>query len=149
MLSRMQAGFGLMAVSILVLGGCKPKDEFTANGAAHRSGRYAGIGIYQPEASWTRMVAAQEAADTPAARPVDDQAVIVVVDSDTGEVRSCGDLTGYCVGMNPWAKPLAPSQTAPISLSRHEQPPDDARDAAASDAAATMSAARHRANNSR
>ncbi len=31
----------------------------------------------------------------------DDEQVIVVVDSDTGEIRQCGALSGYCVGLRP------------------------------------------------
>ena len=27
---------------------------------------------------------------------------IVVVDSQTGEIRQCGNLSGHCIGMNPW-----------------------------------------------
>jgi hypothetical protein len=67
-------------------------------------------------------VAAQQAKETPAARTVDDQAIIVTTDSVTGEVRACGDLTGYCIGMNPWKTPLAASQIAPINLTEHEKP---------------------------
>jgi hypothetical protein len=49
----------------------------------------------------------------------DDEQVIVVVDSNTGELRECGNLTGYCVGMQPWAKALATSQNAPIAVVKH------------------------------
>ncbi len=45
--------------------------------------------------------------------------MIVVDDSHTGNIRSCGDLTGYCIGMNPWKTPLPPSQVAPVSLTTH------------------------------
>jgi hypothetical protein len=68
------------------------------------------------------MVAAQQLADDARAHPIDDQIVIVVADSQTGELRACGDLTGYCIGMNPWAKPLAASQIAPIVLTEHVVP---------------------------
>ncbi len=44
----------------------------------------------------------------------DDEQVIVVVDSDTGEIRQCGALSGYCVGMRPWDHGV--SQTLPASL---------------------------------
>jgi hypothetical protein len=89
---------------------------------ANRHGRYVGIGIYRPGSPWTKMVATATASDSPAAKPIDDQAIIVVTDSDTGEIRACGDLTGYCIGMNPWNKALVPAQTAPINLSEHEKP---------------------------
>ena len=101
----------------IVLAGCKPMSAAAPEVVGH--GRYAGIGIYTPGEPWRRVVATQQAKDTPAARPIDDQAIIVVVDSVSGEVRACGDLTGYCVGMNPWKTPLAASQIAPINLTEH------------------------------
>jgi hypothetical protein len=73
---------------------------------------------------WTRMVLAQQPNDDHAARQIDDQVVIVVADSVSGELRACGDLTGYCIGMNPWRKPLLASQIPPIPLSAHAQPDD-------------------------
>jgi hypothetical protein len=112
----------------LGLGAChKPAATADAPLAA-RHGRYVGIGIYTPGTPWTKMVAAGSPQDTPAARAIDDQAIIVVTDSDTGEIRACGDLTGYCIGMNPWNKALVPSQAAPINLTEHVTPPDDAAD---------------------
>jgi hypothetical protein len=99
--------------------GCHPEAAGWFGGPGASQGRYAGIGIYSPAQAWTRMVAAQQAKETSAARTVDDQAIIVTVDSQTGEVRSCGDMTGYCVGMNPWKTALASSQLAPIHLTQH------------------------------
>lgn len=86
-------------------------------------GRYVGIGIYNPNAQWTQMVGADAPKETPAARTIDDQAIIVVEDSETGDIRACGDLTGYCIGMNPWKKALASSQSVPINLTEHVMPP--------------------------
>ncbi len=54
-----------------------------------------------------------------AAKVRDDDEIVVVVDSATGEVRQCGNLTGYCVGMNPWTRPLGASRTVPVNLSLH------------------------------
>ena len=129
---RVMPKAALSILVVLALAGCK---RGTAEGFAgdpgHGRGRYAGIGIYAPAAPWTRMVAAQQANETPAAKAVDDQAIIVVVDSATGEVRSCGDMTGYCVGMNPWKTPLAAAQLAPINLTEHVKPIDTAADAVA------------------
>jgi hypothetical protein len=67
----------------------------------------------------------------PTARQIDDQAIIVVEDSRTGEVRACGDLTGYCVGMNPWTLPLSAARHAPVAMSEHQQLPGNAAAAAA------------------
>ena len=68
------------------------------------------------------MVDAAEQKDPRAAKTIDDQAVFVVVDSATGEIRACGDLTGYCIGMNPWKKPLTAAQQVPILLTEHVKP---------------------------
>jgi len=69
------------------------------------------------------MVGADTPNVTAAARTIDDQAIIVVEDSDTGEVRACGDLTGYCISMNPWKGELAGAQLVPIRLTEHVSPP--------------------------
>ena len=114
---------GFCLLGALALAGCKPRAaELFGAPADHGHGRYAGIGIYSPSQPWTRMVAAKQAKETPAAKTVDDQAIIVVVDSRTGEVRSCGDLTGFCIGMNPWKTPLAAGQIAPVQLTQHLRP---------------------------
>jgi hypothetical protein len=89
----------------------------------HR-GRYVGLGIYSPSEQWTKIADSAQAANSPAARPIDDQAIYVVIDSATGELRACGDLTGYCIGTNPWKKPLSPAQIAPIVLTEHVKPPE-------------------------
>ncbi len=116
---------GAILLAAVVLSGCKKVPapaEWFGGQPDHGRSRYAGIGIYSPGQPWTRMVAAQQAKETPAAGTIDDQAIIVVVDSSTGEVRSCGDMTGYCVGMNPWKTPLARAQLAPVDLVRSNDP---------------------------
>lgn len=50
-----------------------------------RHGRYSGVGIYGPSKQWTRIVAAQPTKDPKLAQPIDDQVIIVVQDSATGE----------------------------------------------------------------
>jgi hypothetical protein len=72
--------------------------------------------------------------------PGDDQAIIVVVDSATGEIRSCGDLSGYCIGQNPWKKPLASGQGAPVALAPAGKGAADAAAAPTAAAAAPASA---------
>ena len=121
-----------VVIAAVSLSACKRKDGTWASlsGEPHQ-GRYLGVGVYRPEAAWTRMVAAQQTDTTPAAKTADDQAVIVVVDSGTGEVRACGDLSGYCIGMNPWKGALAKTQIAPIAMTRHAKaPPSDDLDPA-------------------
>ena len=87
-------------------------------------GRFVGLGIYSPNDQWTKIADSAQTGDGPKARPIDDQAIYVVIDSATGELRACGDLTGYCIGMNPWKKPLTAAQIVPIELTEHVKPPE-------------------------
>jgi hypothetical protein len=122
MLSRMRVPALLVTgalVAAACLGGCKPVTGPWAESNNDQHGRYVGVGLYTPGKQWTRMVHAQAPKDDTLARPIDDQVVIVVADSATGEMRACGDLTGYCIGMNPWEHALAASQFAPIQLTAH------------------------------
>jgi hypothetical protein len=65
------------------------------------------------------MAAASRTRDAAAANLGDDSHVIVVVDSRTGEIRQCGNYSGHCIGMNPWAGPLGQGQAAPVPLTKH------------------------------
>jgi hypothetical protein len=120
--------------ALVALGGCKkaPAVGDWFGGATDRHGRYEGVGLYTPSQQWTHIVASQQPKDTPSAKPIDDQVLIVVEDSVTGEVRACGDLTGYCIGMNPWKSGLLQSQIAPINLTEHVKPPESAAPAQSS-----------------
>jgi hypothetical protein len=107
----------LFGASIAVaLGGCAGPSDATRQ-APH--GRYAGVGIYPADRTWTKMSAAAAPANKATATLSDDQTVIVVVDSDTGELRQCGNMSGYCTGMNPWTSPLSRSRTAPVAVGEH------------------------------
>lgn len=124
---------GLLLFAGATLGGCgRPLD--VSKSAPH--GRFAGVGLYAADRTWTKMRDADKPADKAMATVADDQAVIVVVDSDTGEVRQCGNLSGYCVGMNPWSHALGKPQTMPLALSEHAPPKRAEHSEAASDAAA-------------
>jgi hypothetical protein len=113
--------FAALALAGLGLLGCKRISEPPAGqGTLH--GRYAGVGIYGPGRQWTKLIANPQATDKQAAQPIDDQVIIVVQDSATGEIRACGDLTGYCIGMNPWKTALVSTQIAPIKLTEHRTP---------------------------
>ena len=120
-------------VSVGALSGChkKPADAVAADaisddpgflGLGSKHGRFGSVGIYTPGESWPKLMADANQADPAAAQLVDDQAIIVVADSQTGEVRACGDLTGYCIGMNPWKGALVGAQIAPIRLTAHAKP---------------------------
>lgn len=107
-----------VAALLLALAAC---GKAPADTQATHHGRYVGVGIYAPGDLWQRMVTADPPANAPpeAARTSDDEQVIVVVDSDTGEVRQCGNLSGYCVGLNPWTKALTSQQQLPAGMTAH------------------------------
>ena len=126
----------IVVVGALALAGCRPAGELL-DGA--RGGRYVGVGIYSPGQSWANIVEANASQDKALARRTDDQVVIVVQDGRTGEIRACGDVSGYCIGMNPWSKP--PSQRAPIKLVAHQSASGEPGTMAQSDAAPDSSVA--------
>lgn len=107
------------AVAALALGACKREPVSLDDDTPAHRGRYSGIGIYAPDMAWSKLNGVAKPADKASATTADDTAVIVVVDSATGEVRQCGNLSGHCLGMNPWQHKLAPLQSAPASLSEH------------------------------
>ena len=117
-------------VATAALGGCKKAADgsFEFAGAQHQKGRYEGVGVYSPGGPWARLADAQQ--PNGPAKTANDQAIIVVVDSDTGELRACGDLSGYCVGMNPWQKDLTGAQKSPVVVT-------PGKDDAVADAVAT------------
>lgn len=121
------------------LGGCKKAADGSLEfaGAQHQKGRYQGAGVYTPGDAWRQLNDVQQSNGVP--KTANDQAIIVVVDSDTGELRACGDLSGYCVGMNPWSKDLMAAQKSPVAVT-----PVVVDDAAASTtAAADKTPAKH------
>jgi hypothetical protein len=101
------------------LGGCVRKAEDAASEASAH-GRYSGVGTYVAGRLWRKMVVADQAKEPSAAKLLDDDQIIVVLDSHTGEVRQCGNLTGYCITTNPWTKSPSASQAAPVKLTVHE-----------------------------
>ena len=106
------------ATAMPFLAGCSaPADGPAADLARH--GRYVGVGIYPVGQMWSQVVVANAPKDAATSRLGDDEQIIVVVDSATGELRQCGNLSGYCVGMSPWRGKLPPSQIAPIPLTKH------------------------------
>lgn len=111
----------VIALSILVMGcllsGCGRESSAFGPGAKN-NGRYAGIGTYDAGRLWGQMAGLAAPSDTAAAKLEDDEHVIVVIDSHTGEVRQCGDHSGVCVVMNPWASQGSQIAT-PIKLKKH------------------------------
>jgi hypothetical protein len=107
-----------VVTAVFCLGAC---DRPRVVGDGEARGRFAGIGIYSTDRLWSQLAGASAPKSAAAARLKDDQKVIVVVDTRTGEIRQCGNLSGYCVGLNPWARPLTDAQAAPLSLLKHEE----------------------------
>eukprot|EP01035_Chromulina_nebulosa_P003576 gene3576-4878_t len=133
------AGFAALA-----LGGCQKKEEAPAAEAAGnylsrgKPGRYVAVGFYAPGILWEQLTSKPEpaAAETPAeatktpapaefdpaaANLKDDDQILVVMDSKTGELRQCGNFSGHCIGFNPWSRPLGSGQSAPVQLLKHAQ----------------------------
>ena len=105
-------------IAALALGGCH--NPTPASGSApYEHGRYAGIGIYAADPLWSHMTVSEKPTNKAAATIADDRTIIVVIDSKTGEVRQCGNMSGYCVGMNPWAGAFASGRSAPLNLAKH------------------------------
>jgi hypothetical protein len=117
----------------LCLAACNKPFGVTSGGSEAR-GRYSGVGIYRAERLWRQMAASAAPRDAASARLRDDEEVIVLVDSQTGDIRQCGNLSGYCIGTSSWAKPLAGLQLTPVPLVKHAEDLD-AEDAAKSKAA--------------
>lgn len=115
-----------------LLAGCGQRDAVSGPGPKSQ-GRYAGIGTYNAGRLWGQQAGIDAPKDADAAKLEDDEHVIVVIDSHTGEVRQCGDYSGVCIAMNPWTGQGSQSAT-PIKLKKH------AADLAAEDQAKTEDA---------
>ena len=102
----------------LCLGACNKPGSLESGS---ERGRFAGVGIYSADRMWSQIAGVEAPKSPGTSRLKDDQEVIVVVDTRTGELRQCGNLSGFCVGMNPWAKPLSTAQAEPLSVLKHEE----------------------------
>lgn len=100
------------------LAGCDSAPDDSGSSGL-RNGRYVGIGVFNSGVLWSQMRVAKPLEDISTARIADDEHIIVVVDTKTGQVRECGDYSGYCITMNPWTKAVDPSMELPVSLIRH------------------------------
>jgi hypothetical protein len=93
-------GLAVSIVPLLLLSAC---DSEPGAIAGKSPGRYAGIGTFDAGRLWGLMKDVPKPADPDAATIADDEQIVVVIDSYTGEVRQCGNHSGYCVTMNPWS----------------------------------------------
>lgn len=107
-------GIIVLAAAAAALAGCDRTHDRAPHGPGQ--GRYLGVGIYDAGPMWQELSGAEPAKDAKAATLADDSEVIVVVDSVTGEVRQCGNLSARCIGMNPWH---GPAGAMPAPLARH------------------------------
>jgi hypothetical protein len=78
------------------------------------------------------MTGSSSNSDPALAKLQDDEHVIVVMDSHTGEVRQCGDHSGHCVSMNPWTSEGGQA-SLPVKLGKHAADLDAENNAAAND----------------
>ena len=106
----------ILAIGCL-LSGCGDAADF-APSPSKTSGRYAGIGTYDTGRLWAEMERSEAPSEPKMATLQDDEHVIVVIDSHTGEVRQCGDYSGFCVTMNPWTGQGSRTD-APVRLRKH------------------------------
>jgi len=116
------------------LSGCGSAEDAFSDSGPKSPGRYSGIGTYAAGRLWAQMAGVQAPTDPAAARLEDDEQIIVVVDSHTGEVRRCGDYSGVCVSMNPWAD-QGTRTAAPVKLTKHAADLDAEDQARAQEAA--------------
>lgn len=117
------AAIVLLAVAVAacakkeVLAAPDPKAGFAALG---QKGRYVGVGVYSPGEAWTQLKPPLPASEAPPPNPrpaglEDDDVVIVVTDTATGELRQCGNLSGHCVSLRPWAQRAESVAPAPLN----------------------------------
>ena len=109
----------LVMLALIVLTGCSQDQAVNAaDFESKRPGRYAGIGTFEPGRLWEQLAGTPASKDPQAATLADDEHIIVVLDSHTGEIRQCGDHSGVCVAMNPWSDKAAPL-AVPTRLAKH------------------------------
>ena len=107
----------ISVIAAISLGGCSRATD-SVTGSSHH-GRYAGVGLYPAGRMWEQLVRANTPKDGSAATLKDDEEIIVVLDSNTGELRQCGNLSGHCLSMSTWTKPGAAPPLAPAVLLKH------------------------------
>lgn len=106
--------FALFGVAAFGLAACGREHDTTVGG--RNLGRFAGVGVFDAGRLWGEMTGSSAPFKAKAARIADDEHVIVVVDTHSGEVRECGDHSGYCVSIQPWS---GAAQNAPVPLAKH------------------------------
>ncbi len=100
-----------VAVGLLaMLGACSRRME----GPPQAQGHYAGVGVFAAGRAWPAL-SAGAGARPDVAGLADDETIVAVTDTRTGEIRECGALSGVCVGFNPWLRPAGAGAPAPLN----------------------------------
>jgi hypothetical protein len=134
-----------LLIGFSALGGCDQSPAASSPGPKS-PGRFAGIGVFEAGRLWAQISGAPSSSDPAVARLEDDEHIIVVIDSHTGEVRQCGNQSGFCVAMNPWAggdkRMMLPAKLTKHAsdLAAEDQAAMQEGDAAANAAAPTVAA---------
>jgi hypothetical protein len=115
--------FAVVAFACSLHACSKPADSAIAG--PKKDGRYVGVGIYGPGALWPYLKNGPSEKNADAATLADDDEIIVVVDTHSGELRQCGNLSGHCIRMNPWGE-----GKTPVTLSKHRSDLMDEQDTA-------------------
>lgn len=113
----MSRSIWLSPLFLLTIAGCNKSMAVDADGTGSR-GRFSGIGTYPADRLWEQRKIETSANEGDRAALADDGQIIVVVDTQTGEVRQCGNNSGQCVRMNPWPKDTA-VPPLPAALKKH------------------------------
>jgi len=122
--------------SLLALAGCNGSSAWSNSADDGAGGRYSGVGIYPADTLWKEVQGAPDASDESQARLGDDAQIIVVVDRVTGEIRQCGNKSGFCVAMNPWSGGASKAMPSlPARLAKHAEDLEPAAVNAAENAA--------------
>lgn len=116
-MQRFGSGFLFIAA---FLPGCGQQPAHNAIEPSEHHGRFLGIGVYPASDLWQHLAARDRSTDPHAATLADDTQLIVVVDSNSGEIRQCGNMSGHCIGINPWAAALGQGRAAPVTLDAHQ-----------------------------
>jgi hypothetical protein len=120
----MRTGIIVASAFCALLAGCQKQEGTLVDEPNNPKspGRFSGIGVFEAGRLWELMAVPSppDAKKDPAAATLqDDEHVIVVVDTHTGEVRQCGDHSGFCVAMNPWTG-TGPQNMLPAKMVKHE-----------------------------
>lgn len=102
----------LISTAFLILTSC---DQLpVADSKDSDPGRYHAVGIYSAGTSWKALKADEKNLPDLTAHIRHDEVVIVTIDGKTGEMRQCGNYSGFCVKLNAWDK--APPASTPVQF---------------------------------